>query len=108
MKTTTNIQSLTPDTFDTVVSSNSQRVLVDFWAGWCGPCKMINPTLEAFAAEQGETLTVTKLNVDDAPSVAAKFEIRSIPTLILFENGVEVKRSAGVMPINALRQTFGV
>ncbi len=108
MNNTSNIQSLTAESFESVVGSKSGRVLVDFWAEWCGPCKMMNPTLEAFAEEQGEALTIAKVNVDDAPSLAAKFEIRSIPTLILFEKGVEIHRNAGTMPMSALRQSFGV
>lgn len=107
MKTTSNIQQLSTETFDTVVGPNDQRVLVDFWAEWCGPCKMMNPVLDEFASEQGGKLTVTKLNVDDAPDLAGKYEIRSIPTLVLFENGVEIERASGVLPIAALRKKFG-
>ncbi len=76
--------------------------LVDFWAEWCGPCKMIAPILEEIADEQGESLQVAKLNVDEAGDIARRFEVMSIPTLILFKDGEPVKRIVGAKPKQAL------
>ena len=77
-------------------------MLVDFWAEWCGPCKMIAPILEEIADEQGESLQVAKLNVDEAGDIARRFEVMSIPTLILFKDGEPVKRIVGAKPKQAL------
>ena len=77
-------------------------VLVDFYAQWCGPCKMIAPILEEIADEHGEALQVAKLNVDEAGDIARRFEVMSIPTLILFKDGAPVKRIVGAKPKQAL------
>ena len=89
------ITELTDSTFDEEVNGADVLVLVDFWAEWCGPCKLISPVLEELAADHPDTLRVTKVNVDDSPDVARRFEIMSIPTLMLFKDGVAKKRLVG-------------
>ena len=89
------ITNLSNATFDEVIGGSENPVLVDFWAEWCGPCKMIAPILEEIASEQGEKIQIAKLNVDEANEIAARFEVMSIPTLILFDNGVPTKRIEG-------------
>ena len=89
-------------TFDEEIGSATTPVLVDFWAEWCDPCKMIGPILEEIADEQGDALKILKLNVDDAPSIAQRFQVMSIPTLILFKDGAEAKRIIGAKPKGAL------
>jgi thioredoxin 1 len=85
------ITNLTDATFDEVVNGSAEPVIVDFWAEWCGPCKMVAPILDEIAEEQEGKLRVTKLNVDEAPGVAQRFGIMSIPTMLLFRDG-EVER----------------
>ncbi|HUP75017.1 MAG TPA: thioredoxin [Acidimicrobiales bacterium] len=89
------ISTLSASTFDEVVGSASEPVLVDFWAEWCGPCKMVAPILQEIADEQAGKLKIVKLNVDEAPDVAMKHQVMSIPTLIVFKDGVEVDRLVG-------------
>jgi thioredoxin 1 len=85
------ISTLTDATFDESVGGASTPLIVDFWAEWCGPCKMIAPVLEEIAKEHDGSVAVAKLNVDDNPEVARRYEVMSIPTLIVFADG-EVKR----------------
>ena len=75
-----------------------QPVLVDFWAPWCGPCKMVGPELEAVAAEYAGKATVAKINVDEQPGLASQFKVMSIPTMVVFKNGAEVNRIVGFRP----------
>lgn len=96
------VTTLSDSTFDETIASDGAAVLVDFWAEWCGPCKMIAPILEEIADEQGEALQVAKLNVDEAGDIARRFEVMSIPTLILFKDGEPVKRIVGAKPKQAL------
>ena len=85
----------TDSNFQEVALDSGKPVMVDFWAEWCGPCKMIAPILEEIAAEQGEKIHIAKLNVDEANEIAIRFEVMSIPTLIVFDNGVPTKRIVG-------------
>lgn len=91
----TAIGTLTDSTFDEEIQGADQPVLVDFWAEWCGPCKLIAPILEEIASEQGDRLRIAKLNVDENLEIARRFEVMSIPTLILFKEGQPQLRLVG-------------
>jgi len=87
--------TLTEATFDEEIAGSAEPVLVDFWAEWCGPCKMIAPILDDIATEQAGKIKIAKLNVDDNPDIARRFDVMSIPTLILFKDGQPAKRMVG-------------
>jgi thioredoxin 1 len=91
------INEVTDTTFQAEVLESETPVLVDFWAPWCGPCRVVAPVLEEIA-EQREDLRIVKLNVDDNQQTAAQFGILAIPTMVLFRNGAEAKRIQGAMP----------
>lgn len=93
---------LSDTTFDEEINASDEPVLVDFWAEWCGPCKLIAPILEEIAEEQAGKLKVAKLNVDEAPAIAQRFGVMSIPTLIVFQDGQPAKRLVGAKPKAAL------
>ena len=90
-----NLSTLSDATFDETIGAAAEPVLVDFWAEWCGPCKMIAPVLEEIAGEQAGKLSIAKLNVDDNPDIARRFGVMSIPTMIVFKDGEEAKRLVG-------------
>lgn len=94
------LKDLTADNFNETIASGT--VLVDFWAPWCGPCKMQTPILEKVADKIGDKAVIAKVNVDEAPTLAAQFGVRSIPTLILFKDGQKVKDFIGVQQESAL------
>jgi len=99
-----NITTLTDATFDETISSSDVPVLVDFWAEWCGPCKVIAPILEEIATEQAGRVKIAKLNIDENLDVTRRFEVMSIPTLLLFKNGEAVQRLIGAKPKGQLLQ----
>lgn len=85
------------------VISSDRPVLVDFWAEWCGPCKMIGPSLEELSEEFGEQVTIAKLNIDENPDAPAKYGVRGIPTMILFKNGQPAATKVGAAPKSQLK-----
>ena len=91
------LPDVTDSTFKSEVAESESAVLVDFWAPWCGPCRVVHPILEEMDAERGD-LRVVSLNVDENQQTAARYEVLSIPTLILFRDGQEAKRVIGAMP----------
>ncbi|WP_309110002.1 thioredoxin [Saccharothrix sp.] len=90
------------DSFTENVLQSDKPVLVDFWATWCGPCKMVAPVLEEIAAENAEKITVAKLDIDANPGIARDYQIMSVPTLIVFQGGRPVKQIVGAKPKAAL------
>ncbi len=101
------ITNLTTATFDETVNSATSPVLVDFWAEWCGPCKKIAPVLEELAAELGDQITITKLNVDENPEIAMRFSVMSIPTLLVLDGGDVKKQIVGAKGKGALLEELG-
>ena len=91
----------TNTSFDSLLQSE-KLVIVDFWATWCGPCRMLSPLLDEVEEEMADKITVVKVNIDDAEEIAMRYRIMSIPTLIFFKNGQMVDRSVGAMPKNLL------
>ncbi len=98
------ITTLTDATFDETIASSDVPVLVDFWAEWCGPCKVIAPILAEIATEQDGRLKIAKLNIDENLDVTRRFEVMSIPTLVLFKDGQPVQRLIGAKPKGQLLQ----
>lgn len=91
------ITNISDDSFETEVLQSDTPVLVDFWAEWCGPCKMIAPILDEIASEYGDKLKVVKLNIDENPVTPPKYGVRGIPTLMLFRNGEVVATQVGAL-----------
>ena len=99
-----NIQTITDSNFDSLVTKAATPVLVDFWAEWCGPCRRLTPTVEALAREFGPKVTVGKMNVDENPSIPLQFNIRGIPTLLLFKEGKVVESVVGLVGKDELKR----
>jgi thioredoxin 1 len=95
-------KKVTDETFEADVLKSDKPVLVDYWAEWCGPCKMVAPVLEAISEEHGDKLDIVKLNVDENPKIAQKYGILNIPTLGVFQNGEVVKELVGARSKAAL------
>lgn len=91
------MKELTKSNFDETINQN-KLVLVDFWAAWCGPCRMVQPVLEELASEAGDMIDFCKLNVDGYPEFAARYGIRNIPNMLIFKNGEVVDRIVGAVP----------
>ena len=104
VKSSDKVKELTDQNFQNKIKTG--MVLVDFWAAWCMPCKLMIPVLNEVAEEAGEKVTIAKVNVDEQKATAAKFGIRRIPTMILFQNGKEVKRIVGVKSKDYLLKEF--
>ena len=98
------VGKVSDSTFDAEVLKSNEPVVVDFWAEWCGPCKMIAPALEEIAGSLGDKVKIVKLNVDENPATAQKYGIMSIPTLMLFKNGELASRQVGAAPRQKLEQ----
>ena len=98
---------VTDASFSADVERSPLPVLVDAWAAWCGPCRMIAPVIDELAAEMAGRVRVVKLNVDENPATAARFDLRSIPTLLVFKGGREVDRIVGVQPKSEISRRLG-
>jgi thioredoxin 1 len=96
-------KTITDESFANDVLNASGPVLVDFWAEWCGPCKMIGPSLEEISDELSDKVTIAKLNIDDHPDAPAKYGVRGIPTMILFKDGAPAATKVGAAPKSALK-----
>ena len=105
------VVELTEDTFEAEVTKSPTPVLMDLWAAWCGPCRLIAPVIEELAETYAGKIKMSKLNIDDHPQVAARFKVMNIPTLILFKDGQEADRIVGVVPkeelVRRIEQVIG-
>ena len=101
-----NVRELSDSNFQSEVLQSDEPVLVDFWAPWCGPCRMIGPVVEELASENAGTLKVGKINIDESPGVATSYGVSSIPTLMVFKDGEVVDRFVGVQPKNRLQDAI--
>ena len=103
---TENVQTFTDGNFDETVLKSNGPVLVDFWADWCGPCRRLAPTVDALATEYAGKVTVGKLNVDDNPETGIKFQVLSIPTLLIFKGGQIVESIVGLAHMDVLKKAI--
>ncbi len=101
-----NTVTATDQTFTDLIAGDTP-VVVDFWAEWCGPCKMVAPILDEIAGEYAGKVTIAKLNVDENPQTAMQYDVMSIPTMIVYKDGVEKKRIVGARPKHALVSELG-
>ncbi len=100
------VKELSDHDFNTEVLQSAEPVLIDFWAPWCGPCRMITPVVEELASENQGSVKVAKINIDDSPMTAATYGVSSIPTLMIFKNGEVVDRFVGVQPKKRLQDAI--
>ena len=100
------VTNLTKENFKEEVEEAEVPVLVDFWASWCRPCKMMEPVVEQISKDMGESIKVCKINIDEQPELAQKYNVMSIPTFVLFKEGQEQKRMVGAMPKEELTKIF--
>ncbi|BCN32447.1 thioredoxin [Anaeromicropila herbilytica] len=103
-----NTVKITRDNFEKEVLHSDTPVLLDFWANWCGPCKMLSPTVDEIALEVNDVIKVCKVNIDEEPELASAFHIMSIPTLAVFKNGKVINSSVGVKPKNEILRMLEV
>ena len=101
---TEHVQTFTDSNFESDVLKAAPPVLVDFWAPWCGPCKRLGPTVDALATEYAGKVSIGKLNVDDNPDVSFKYQVRGIPTLLLFKGGQVVETVVGLIDKDSLKK----
>ena len=90
--------------FENEVIASKIPVLIDFWAEWCGPCKMLGPILEQLEGEMGDKVKIVKMNIDENPETPSRYGVRSIPTMMLFKNGEQVAVKVGVLPKNVVKE----
>nr|BBI37303.1 Thioredoxin [Palmaria palmata] len=100
------VSQVMDSTFDEEVLNHNQPVLVDFWAPWCGPCRLVAPVVDEIAQEYSDSFKVVKINTDDNPGIASKYGIRSIPSLMIFKNGIRVDMVIGAIPKSTLAATL--
>ncbi len=101
------IVEITQQNFETEVAASAVPVLVDFWASWCGPCRMLSPVVDELAAQYDGKVKFGKINVDEQPRLAMNYGVESIPTLLLFKDGQPVNKSVGVVPKSSIEQMLG-
>jgi thioredoxin 1 len=95
-------------TFQEMIAQSAQPVLVDFWAPWCGPCRLLSPVIEGLAEEYADRVRVLKVNVDEQPTLASQYNITGIPTVILFNQGKIVDRVSGLVPVSTWQQKINL
>lgn len=100
------VKTLTDANFDSELAAATLPMIVDFWAPWCGPCRMVGPVVEEIAGDHADKVVVGKVNVDENPAIASKFGIMSIPTIILFKDGEAAKKVIGARPKADLEREF--
>ena len=99
--------SLTKENFEQEVTKQTETVLIDFWASWCGPCRMLSPIIDQVAKEVGPEIKVCKVNIDEQPELATQFNVMSVPTLVVMKNGEAIHKSVGVIPKSEVLAMLG-